>query len=323
MRLRRTQLAVPGSSMKMMSRASASNADEVFLDLEDSVAPAEKEASRAKIVQALKELDWTGKVVCVRINGLDTRLAYRDLIEVVEAAGQYIDTIMVPKVRRPEVVYFVDTMLTQIEEYVGIETRIGIEAQIENAEGLVNVDKTAFASPRLETIIFGPGDFAASMGVPSLSIGAHKMDYPGHVWHYAMSRIVTAARAAGLQAMDGPFGSYTNLEGVRASAQMARTLGYDGKWAVHPSQISIINETFTPSEELVKQAQAFADRYKRATEIEGLGAVALDGEMIDGASLRMVNELLRRAELTKSGKVSDLKGEAAKAARSARAAKAA
>src|SRR5512142_3501887 len=149
MRLRRTQLAVPGSSMKMMRSAVASPADEVFLDLEDSVAPSQKEPSRAKIVQALKELDWTDKVVCVRINGLDTKLAYRDLIEVVEAAGQYIDTIMVPKVRRPEDVYFVDTLLTQIEEHVGIESRIGIEAQIENAEGLVNVDRTAFASSRL------------------------------------------------------------------------------------------------------------------------------------------------------------------------------
>jgi len=296
MRLRRTQLAVPGSSMKMMSSASASNADEVFLDLEDSVAPAEKEASRAKIVQALKELDWTGKVVCVRINGLDTRLAYRDLIEVVEAAGQYIDTIMVPKVRRPEDVYFVDTMLTQIEENVGIKRSIGIEAQIENAEGLINVDRTAFASPRLETIIFGPGDFAASMSIPNLSIGAHKMDYPGHIWHYVMTRIVVAARAAGLQAMDGPFGSYTNLEGLRDSAKMAFSLGYDGKWAVHPAQIDIINDVFTPSEELVRQAVAFGERYKKATEVEGLGAVALDGQMIDGASLRMVHALLRRSD---------------------------
>ena len=196
-RLRRTQLAVPGSSMKMMRSASSSNADEVFLDLEDSVAPAEKEPSRAKIVQALKEFDWTGKVICVRINGLDTQLAYRDIIEVVEAAGQYLDTIMVPKVRRPEDVYFVDTLLTQIEENVGIEKRIGIEAQIENAEGLINVDRTAFASPRLETIIFGPGDFAAAMSGPTLSIGDHTMDYPGHIWKYVMSRIVGAALPAG------------------------------------------------------------------------------------------------------------------------------
>jgi citrate lyase subunit beta/citryl-CoA lyase len=285
--------------MKMMRSASASTADEVFLDLEDSVAPAEKEPSRAKIVQALKELDWSGKVICVRINGLDTKLAYRDIIEVVEAAGQYLDTIMVPKVRRPDDVYFVDTLLTQIEENVGIEKRIGIEAQIENAEGLINVDRTAFASPRLETIIFGPGDFAASMSVPNLSIGAHKMEYPGHIWHYVMSRIVVAARAAGLQAMDGPFGSYTNLEGLRDSAKMAFNLGFDGKWAVHPAQIDVVNEVFTPSEEMIQQAVAFGERYKRATEIEGLGAVALDGQMIDGASLRMVHSLLRRSDLIK------------------------
>jgi citrate lyase subunit beta/citryl-CoA lyase len=288
----------------MMRSASASDADEVFLDLEDSVAPAEKEPSRAKIVQALQEFDWTGKVVCVRINGLDTKLAYRDLVEVVEAAGQHIDTIMVPKVRRPEDVYFVDTMLTQIEEYVGIDRKIGIEAQIENAEGLINVDQTAFASPRLETIIFGPGDFAASMSIPNLSIGAHKMEYPGHIWHYVMTRIVVAARAAGLQAMDGPFGSYTNLEGLRDSSKMAFALGYDGKWAVHPAQIDVINEVFTPSEELVRQAVAFGDRYKKATEVEGLGAVALDGQMIDGASLRMVHALLRRSDLVKQGEKS-------------------
>jgi citrate lyase subunit beta / citryl-CoA lyase len=314
MRLRRTQLAVPGSSMKMMRSAAVSDADEVFLDLEDSVAPSEKEPSRAKIVEALKELDWTDKVVCVRINGLDTSLAYRDLIEVVEAAGKYIDTIMVPKVRRPEDVYFVDTMLTQIEEYVGIDRKIGIEAQIENAEGLMNVDKTAFASPRLETIIFGPGDFAASMSIPNLSIGAHKMEYPGHIWHYVMTRIVVAARAAGLQAMDGPFGSYTNLEGLRDSAKMAFSLGFDGKWAVHPAQIEVVNDVFTPSEELIRQAVAFGERYKKATEIEGLGAVALDGQMIDGASLRMVHALLRRSDLIKQAAKSRQVEEAEQAA---------
>lgn len=313
MRLRRTQLAVPGSSIKMMRSAAASNADEVFLDLEDSVAPSEKEPSRAKVVQALKELDWTGKVVCVRVNGLDTRLAYRDIIEVVEAAGQYIDTIMVPKVRRPDDVYFVDTLLTQIEENVGIDRKIGIEAQIENAEGLINVDKTAFASPRLETIIFGPGDFAASMSIPNLSIGAHKTEYPGHIWHYVMTRIVVAARAAGLQAVDGPFGSYTNLEGLRDSAKMAFSLGYDGKWAVHPAQIDVINEAFTPSEDLVRQAMAFGERYIRATEIEGLGAVALDGQMIDGASLRMVHALLRRSDQIKDAEKREKDGNTSKA----------
>ena len=313
MRLRRTQLAVPGSSIKMMRSAAASNADEVFLDLEDSVAPSEKEPSRAKVVQALKELDWTGKVVCVRVNGLDTRLAYRDIIEVVEAAGQYIDTIMVPKVRRPDDVYFVDTLLTQIEENVGIDRKIGIEAQIENAEGLINVDKTAFASPRLETIIFGPGDFAASMSIPNLSIGAHKTEYPGHIWHYVMTRIVVAARAAGLQAVDGPFGSYTNLEGLRDSAKMAFSLGYDGKWAVHPAQIDVINEAFTPSEDLVRQAMAFGERYIRATEIEGLGAVALDGQMIDGASLRMVHALLRRSDQIKDAEKREKGGNTSKA----------
>lgn len=302
-RLRRTELAVPGSSTKMMGKAADSSADEVFLDLEDSVGPSEKESARAKVVQALKGLDWTGKVVAVRINALDTKLAYRDLIQVVELAGDRVDTIILPKVRRPEDVCFVDTLLTQIEENVGLEKRIGIEALIETAEGLTRVEEIARASSRLEALIFGPADFAASVGVPNLSIGAHRMDYPGHLWHFAMSRIVAAARAAGLQAVDGPFGSYTDLDGVRASAQMARTLGYDGKWAVHPAQIGVITEVFTPSEELVRQALAFAQRYRESADGDGLGVVALQGQMIDGASLRMVEELLGRAEMVeKAGK---------------------
>jgi len=304
MRLRRTELAVPASSMKMMRSASRSTADEVFLDLEDSVSPGQKELARANVVQALKELDWTGKVVAVRINGLDTKLAYRDLIEVVEAAGQRLDAIMVPKVRCPEDVYFVDTLLTQIEEQVSIDKRIGIEAMIENAMGLGNVERIALASRRLETLVFGPADYAASVGVPNLSIGAHAMDYPGHVWHYAMSRVVAAAKAAGLQAVDGPFGSYTDLEGVRKSAQMARTLGYDGKWAVHPAQIDVINDVFTPSDELIRQAMAFVERYRGPEGTNGQGVVAMDGQMIDGASLRIVDDLLRRAEMVeKAGKL--------------------
>ncbi len=295
MRLRRTELAVPASSIKMMRHAAGSSADEVFLDLEDSVAPTQKHTARTNVVQALRELDWAGKVVAIRINGLDTKLAYRDLIEVVEAAGRHLDTIIVPKVRGPEDLYFVDTLLTQIEEQVGIDRPIGIEALIETALGLANVEKIAFGSRRLEALIFGPGDFAASVGVPDLSIGSHGMDYPGHVWHYAMSRVVAAAKAAGLQAVDGPYGSYTDLEGVRASARMARTLGYDGKWAVHPAQIDAITEVFTPSEELVRRALAFVERYRGASEAKAQGVVSLDGQMIDGASLRIADNLLRQA----------------------------
>ena len=301
MRLRRSQLAVPGSNAKMIRQAAASAADQVFLDLEDSVAPSEKERARQNVVEALTTLDWAGKVVCIRVNGLDTGLAYQDIIQVVESGGEHLDTVMLPKVRRPEDVCFVDTLLTQIEQRTGLNRRIGIEALIETAEGLVNVEKVAFSSRRLETIIFGPADFAASVGVPGLNIGAQPLNYPGHLWHFPMVRIVAAAKAAGLQAMDGPFGAYRDLDGLRASAEMARALGYDGKWAVHPAQIEVIHQVFTPSEEQVRQAIAFAEHYRGLSSGDGTGVTAVGGQMVDEASLRMAQELLRRAELVETG----------------------
>ncbi len=297
MRLRRSQLAVPGSSAKMIGQAAASTADQVFLDLEDSVAASRKEEARRNVAEALRTLDWGGKVVCVRINGLETALAYRDIIELVEAGGERLDTLMVPKVRRPEDVCFVETLLAQIELRMGLERRIGIEALIETAEGLVNVEKVAFASRRLETLIFGPADFAASLGVPGLNIGAQPVAYPGHLWHFPMFRIVAAARAAGLQAIDGPFGAYQDLEGLRAAAQMARALGFDGKWAVHPAQIEVVHRVFTPSEEEVRQATAFAEHYVSLVNGNGTGVTTVGGQMVDEASLKMAQELLGRAEM--------------------------
>lgn len=302
MRLRRSQLAVPGSNVRMIGQAAASTADQVFLDLEDSVAPSQKEDARRNVAEALKTLDWAGKVVGVRVNGLDTGLAYRDIIQVVESGGERLDTVILPKVGRPEDICFVDTLLTQIEQRMGLNRRIGIEALIETAEGLVNVEKVVYASRRLETIIFGPADFAASVGVPSLNIGAQPLDYPGHLWHFPMVRIVAAAKAAGLQAIDGPFGAYQDLEGLRRVAQMARALGYDGKWAVHPAQIEVIHEVFTPSEEQVKQAMAFAEHYRHLANGDGRGVAALGGQMVDEASLRMAQELLRRADMVESAK---------------------
>ncbi len=301
MRIRRSQLAVPGSSPKMIKKAAESGADEVFLDLEDSVAPSRKEEARQHVIDGLRTLDWSGKTVSVRINGLDTGLAYREIIEIVEQAGEHLDTVMVPKIRRPEDVCFVDTLLGQIERRIGLSKRIGIEVLIETTEGLVNVEKVAFASPRLECLIFGAGDFAASLGVPSLNIGAQPHVYPGHLWHFPMMRIVVAAKAAGLQATDGPFGAYQDLEGLREVAQMAGALGFDGKWAIHPSQIDVVHQVFTPTEEEVRHARAFSEQYSDLAT-QGTGVTTIRGQMVDEASLKMAQEILRRAELIQGGK---------------------
>ncbi len=306
MRLRRSQLAVPGASPKMIRQAAASGADEVFLDLEDSVAPSRKEEARANVIEGLKNLDWSGKTVSVRINGLGTSLAYRDIIEIAEEAGEQLDTVMVPKVARPEDVYFVDTLLSQIERRTGLSRRIGIEVLIETAEGLVNVEKIAFAGLRLESLIFGAGDFAASIEVPSLNIGAQPISYPSHLWHFPMMRIVTAARAAGLQAIDGPYGAYQDLEGLRVAAGTARALGFDGKWAVHPAQIEVVHQLFTPTEEEVRQASAFVEHYSNLSAGSGTGVMTLGGQMVDEASLKMAQQVLRRAELAAGPRVGTL-----------------
>ena len=297
MRVSRTELAVPGSNPEMAKKAASSAADEVFLDLEDSVAPKEKEPSRKRIVQSFQQIDFGKRTRVVRVNDMTTRWAYGDIVEVVEGAGDMIDCIMIPKVRGPEDVRFVDMLLSQIEMHKGLKRRIGIEAQIENASGFANVEAIAKASHRLETLIFGPGDYAASTGIPMLSIGAHDFQYPGHIWHAVLVRIVAAANAAGLQAIDGPYGAYKDMEHFKQSANMARMLGFDGKWAVHPTQIDVLNQVFSPTEDDVARAKRIAERYKVATEQEGLGAVAFEGEMIDAASLRLAERVLARARL--------------------------
>ena len=296
MRLRRSVLAVPGSNMKMMQKASESTADEVFLDIEDAVAPSQKEAARPNIVKALKEFTWGDKVRVVRINDLRTKWAYRDLIEVVEQAGDRIDVIMIPKVNSPQEVFMVDRLLTQIEEYKGFSRRIGLEAQIETAAGLACVEEIGQASPRLETLVWGPGDYAASAGMRMLSIGAHKLTYPGHVWHYIMARIVGAAKAAGLQAIDGPYAAIEDLEGFRESALLASMLGYDGKWAIHPSQVDPCNEIFSPTREELEHAERIVREYTTATEESGLGAIAMNGEMVDAATLKMAELVVAKAK---------------------------
>jgi citrate lyase subunit beta / citryl-CoA lyase len=286
-RPRRSCLSVPGSSPKMLGKAPALPADEVFMDLEDSVAPGQKEAARGNVIEALKGADWGEKTVVVRINAIDTRWAYRDVIDIVEAAGEHIACIMIPKVQSPGEVELVDHLLRMIEETKGFEHRIGIEAQIENGPGLTLVDEIAFASDRLETLIFGPGDMAAALGMPSLTVGETIPEYPGDHWHWVLMRILVAARTAGLQAIDGPYAKIRDLDGYREVARRARVLGFDGKWVLHPGQIDVANEIFSPSQEEYERAEDILEAYREATDVERLGAVMFGDEMIDEASRKM------------------------------------
>jgi citrate lyase subunit beta / citryl-CoA lyase len=293
-RPRRSCLSVPGSSPKMLAKAPSLPADEVFCDLEDSVAPAEKEVARGNVIEALETSDWGAKTVVVRINAIDTRWAYRDVVEVVEAAGEHIDCIMIPKVQAPGDVEFVDHLLRMIEETNGYEHRIGIEAQIENGPGLTLIDEIAHASDRLETLIFGPGDMAAALGMPSLTVGEVVPDYPGDHWHWVLMRILVAARTAGLQAIDGPYAKIRDLDGYREVARRARILGYDGKWVLHPGQIDVANEVFAPSQGEYENAEDILEAYRQATDVELAGAVMFGEEMIDEASRKMAEVTAQR-----------------------------
>lgn len=286
-RARRSCLSVPASSPKMLGKAPGLAADEVFIDLEDSVAPAEKEPARKNVIAALKENDWRGKTVVVRVNGVYTSWCYRDVIEIVEAAGEHIDCVMIPKVQYASDVTFVADLLRMIEETNGFERRIGIEAQIENAPGLTNIDAIAAASDRLETLIFGPGDMAAAMGMPHSTVGQIVPEYPGDHWHWIVMRILVAARNRNLQAIDGPYAAIRDLDGFREIATRSRQLGYDGKWALHPDQITVLNEVFTPSQESYDRAEDILEAYQKATEEEKRGAVLFGDEMIDEASRKM------------------------------------
>jgi citrate lyase subunit beta/citryl-CoA lyase len=279
----------------MAEKALVSAADAVFLDLEDAVVPDEKADARGKIVRALKELDWRNRLTLYRANALDTPYFYGDVIEIVEGAGERLDALMVPKIQRPEDLHVVATLLYQIELSVGLEPGgIKIEAQLESAEGLVNVDGIARATQRLTALHFGPGDYAASVRMPQRSIGT--MDewdevYPGHRFHYAMHRIVVAARAAGLRAVDGPVADHRDEEGLRESCLAARSLGFDGKWCIHPAQIETVNDVFSPTEEEVEWARKVVQAYEEANAA-GRGAISVDGQMIDAASVRMARNTL-------------------------------
>jgi citrate lyase subunit beta/citryl-CoA lyase len=290
LKTRRSCLAVPGSSVKMLDKAQGLGADQVFLDLEDAVAPLAKPEARKNIIAALNEGDWGGKTRAVRVNDLTTQWTVRDVVDVVEGAGANLDCVMLPKVQSAEHVAWLDLTLTQLERSLGLEVgRIGIEAQIENAAGLVNVDAIAAASPRLETIIFGPADFMASINMRLLSVGGLHPDYPGDPYHYILMRILMAARMHDLQAIDGPFLQVRDVDGFREVARRAAALGFDGKWVLHPGQIDAANEIFAPTQADYDHAELILDAYAYHTSDAGgrVGAAMLGDEMIDEASRKM------------------------------------
>ncbi len=278
----------------MLGKAPGLPADQVFMDLEDSVAPLAKEDARGNVIDALKNNDWGDKTVVVRINSIDTQWAADDLKTVVEAAGRYIDCIMVPKVQHAHEVMFVDHLLRMIETNTDLDKRIGLELQIETATGLRNVHDIAHASDRAETLILGPADMSASLGLPTVTAGLPMPGYPGDHWHYVLERILIAARDAGLQVIDGPYLLIKDLDGFREMALRARALGYDGKWALHPGQIDVLNEVFTPTQDEYDKAEALLDAYKHATEVDRRGAVMFGNEMIDEASRKMAIQFAER-----------------------------
>ncbi len=309
-RLNRSELAVPGSQPQLFEKAAKSDADVIFLDLEDAVAPDEKEQARKNIIQALNDLDWTGKSMSIRINGLDTHYMYRDVVDIVEQAGQHLDLIMIPKVGTAADVYAIDMLVTQIEDARGYQKRIGFEHIIETALGMQNVNEIASASRRNESLHFGVADYAASTRARTTMIGGVNKDYAvltdpdlsgdrlthwGDMWHYAISRMVVAARANGLRPVDGPFGDFSDPEGFKAAARRAAVLGCEGKWAIHPSQIDLANEVMSPSDEEVTRAKRILDAMAEA-EREGKGAVSLDGRLIDYASIRQAEVLVGKSE---------------------------
>ena len=311
-RLHRSELAVPGTNVRAIEKAPTLGADVVFLDLEDAVAPADKGQARANVIDALGAHDWSGCAISVRINGLDTHWCYRDVVDVVEAHGEVLDTVLVPKVGTPSDVEFVATLLDQIEQRSGWEPgRIGIHVLIETAKGMANVEAIARARPdRLEAMVFGVADYAASVQARTTNIGGANPDYAmltdadasgvreshwGDQWHFGISRMVAACRAEGLRPIDGPFGDYQDADGYRSAARRAAALGCEGKWAIHPSQVALANEVFSPADAEVERAERILQAMEEAAK-DGKGAVSLDGRLIDAASIRMAENLMRKVE---------------------------
>ncbi|MCK0103952.1 CoA ester lyase [Pseudohalocynthiibacter sp. F2068] len=314
-RLNRSELAIPGSQPQMFEKASKSSVDVIFLDLEDAVAPDEKAQARKNIIKALNEIDWGNKTMSIRINGLDTHYMYRDVVDVVEQAGERLDLIMIPKVGTAADVYAVDMMVTQIEDAKGYKKRIGFEHIIETALGMQNITEIAGASKRNESLHFGVADYAASTRARTTIIGGVNQDYAvltdpledgsrdvhwGDMWHYALARMVVAARANGLRPIDGPFGDFSDADGYRAAAKRAAVLGCEGKWAIHPSQIDLANEVMSPSAAEVDRAERILKAMAEA-EAAGKGAVSLDGRLIDYASIRQAEVLVEKARQIAAG----------------------
>jgi citrate lyase subunit beta/citryl-CoA lyase len=293
-RLRRCQLSVPGSSEKMMQKAAALGVDFVFLDLEDAVAPSEKRGARAKIVEALNTLDWGRTTRCVRINDLTTEYAYEDIIEVVEGARENLDVLMLPKAMSAADVQFVDKLLSMMEKKLGLQKRIGIDVLIEEVEAMMQVEQIAASTPRLECLIFGMGDYSASQGISLRDIGGPS-GYPGDIWSYQRHKLTIAARAHRLDAVDGPFADFKSPDTFREECKRAMTLGMVGKWAIHPSQVALAQKAFSPQAEDVARARQMIRAYDEALA-QGLGAVQYEGKMIDIASVRIVRNLVDRAD---------------------------
>jgi len=309
-RVNRSELAVPGSNSRFMEGAAKSDADVVFLDLEDAVAVSEKDQARKKVIEALHELDWSNKAISVRINGLDTAFMYRDVVDVVEQAGDKLDMIMIPKVGTAADVYAVDALVSGIEMAKGYKNRIGFELIIETAMGMQNIDQIAQASNRIESLHFGVADYAASTRARTLSIGGANPEYKmltdpnedgirdahwGDMWHFALSRVVMVARANGLRPVDGPFGNIPDKVGYEAQARRAAALGCEGKWSIHPSQVELGNTVFQPGKEELEYAQGIVAEMA-AAEAEGRGAVSYKGKMIDLASLRQAENVVWKAD---------------------------
>ena len=300
-RLQRSELAVPGSSPQMFEKALNSKADYIFLDLEDAVSPNDKVSARQNVISGLKKINWKdrGKTISVRINSLDTHYMYHDVIDVIEQAGDKVDTILIPKVGTKSDVYMVDCLLTQIENQKKLKNKIGIECLIETALGMSNIKDIATSSNRLEALHFGVADYAASLRARTVVIGGLNPDYPGDQWHHGLSKLVMTCRAYGLRAIDGPFGDFNDPEGYIDSAKRAAAIGIEGKWAIHPSQIDLANDVFSPPESEVNKAKRILEELDKAAK-EGKGAAQLDGRMIDAASARMAENVVNINKLIKN-----------------------
>jgi len=302
-RLQRSELAVPGSSPKMFEKALGSAADYIFLDLEDAVSPNDKISARANVIKALNEMNWreNGKTISVRINSLDTHYMYSDLVEIVEQAGENVDTILIPKAGTASDVYMVDCLLTQIETNKNLKNKIGIECLIETALGMSNIKEIAKSSERLEALHFGVADYAASLRARTVVIGGLNPDYPGDQWHHGLSELVMTCRAYGLRAIDGPFGDFNDPDAYIAAAKRGAAIGIEGKWAIHPSQIELANKVFSPPETEVNKAKRILEELDKAAK-EGKGAAQLDGRMIDAASARMAENVVNIDKLINKNK---------------------